>query len=448
MFATSSLSFSPFPPINHSRISNPALISTLCSAFGLDEIDSESFTISLVTEVFVDKIQSFISPTDFISLQAVPLLVRVVINEFGSDGVTLVFTRILPTIEEAYTASSGSRRYLELYLDGISSVPGCYRERYVVGRIIQVVDSPNLHLRILSVHMITLVRRGCQVASAFLSLSRDCEAMVRIECLTMSKYCNFDETMLESVFREAAEDELECVRKAAAAVYGDVVPHYPGPYGALLSDPTTMCEALDSFISVAQYSGLDSVFVAFRVAVKAFPKRCARILLELAPIASPNDQPLLFKAGRLLKHCSTFVKSLFTFSRCFESVRPFSVFFNVSKMRDVRERILYANQCFLFISALGSELVEIALAFAHDEAPEVRLASVPILIALCKSDPTAIGAVSRLARSPREQRVVLAHVIQELGPSQFHNVLDDQELLKADEQSEDEKRVGMVKFDR
>jgi hypothetical protein len=102
-----------------------------------------------------------------------------------------------------------------------------------------------------------------------------------------------------------------------------------------------------------------------------------------------------------------------------------------------------------------SELIGSALAFTYDQSPEVQSALIPILIALCKCDPSAIEPIARLAKSPREQQTVLVQVVQEIGPASFHQVLDRQgfpwateRVQGADELGEDEESLGRARARR
>jgi hypothetical protein len=255
-------------------------------------------------------------------------------------------------------------------------------------------------VRILSANVITLVRRNTQVAPAFIALAQDADQDVRLEVVNLLKVANFENSVFESILRIFSEDPSETIRRAIAVIYGDVAPHDYEPYSRLLQDRVTMEAALKSFRPIAEYSGFAAVFAPFCVAIAVYPKACARILIELARVPDPRNPELLLRAARLLKRCSTFVKRLFTFSEAFESKRPFLSFFKVEKMRTPHEKILSARQCVLFVPALGSELLGTAFAFAHDECEEVREASYPILMAICRADPSVGEEVKQVIRLP------------------------------------------------
>jgi hypothetical protein len=259
-----------------------------------------------------------------------------------------------------------------------------------------ISDDPSI--RILSANVITLVRRNAQVASAFIALAEDHDPLVRWEIVNLLKVANFENSVFETILRILSEDASDDIRRGIAAIYGDVAPHDYEPYAKLLQDRVTMAAALQAFLPVAEYSGFAAVFAPFCVAIGVYPKSCARILVELARVPRPRDPEHLLRAGRLLKHCSTFVKRLFIFSEAFESKRSFLSFFKVEKMRTPRERVLYARQCVLFAPAVGSELLATALAFAHDEFEEVRASAAPIILAICRADPAVVEEARQVIR--------------------------------------------------
>jgi hypothetical protein len=76
------------------------LVSSLCLCCGIDDIDCESLILSFITDVLINRIQTFISQSDFAPHQKLPLVVRVIITKFKSEGVALVFIRIITTIED------------------------------------------------------------------------------------------------------------------------------------------------------------------------------------------------------------------------------------------------------------------------------------------------------------------------------------------------------------
>jgi hypothetical protein len=181
--------------------------------------------------------------------------------------------------------------------------------------------------------------------------------------------------------------------------------------------------ALDSFLSVARYSGFGAVAAAFSRAINAYPKQCAKILVEVSEFADPSDHLPLYRAALELRHCPSFIKKLREFSAPFEAKRPFRKFFKVNAMETRTERLLYARQAILFVGILGPDLLTPALAFAHDESPAVRFQSVAVLAELCRNNPELSAPISSLMRSSAEQRLVLAHVIVAVGaPTPFEKV--------------------------
>jgi hypothetical protein len=186
-------------------------------------------------------------------------------------------------------------------------------------------------------------------------------------------------------------------------------------YVKLLHDRQTMESALESLKLVCENSGFEVLFHPFTEAIEFYPEKCARVLLQIVPIADPNDHMWLYKAARRLRHCEEFIKKLHFFSSFLDVKRPFLKFFNVPQMRSWRERLLYAQQCVNFVDCFSDDLLVPALAFAHDEAECVRAQAVEILVQICRNNPESGQAMTWLLKSPWQQRIVLAKVISIVG---------------------------------
>jgi hypothetical protein len=374
--------------------SDPSFIAELCRPFVDGPIDLASISISLLNTVILPKVSNAIYESNFIALQQFPKLVRQIVDAFESDGLCLLLEQIIRPLE----LLGRSRKHLDLYLDIVSSIPSRYRDDFLISRIEEMCVSPDPFVRILSANVITLVRCSAQVAPAFTALAQDADCHVRLEVVNLLKVANFENSVFEAILRVLSDDSSDEIRQALAAIYGDVAPHDYEPYSRLLQDRVTMESALKGFLPIAEYSGFAVVFTPFCVAIGVYPKTCARILVELAQVPDPRNPELLLRAGRLLRHCPTFVNRLFTFSAAFESKRSFLSFFKVEKMKTYQERVFYAKQCLLFVPALGSKLLGTALAFAHDEFEEVRAAASPILVAICRADPSVVEEVRQVIR--------------------------------------------------
>jgi hypothetical protein len=414
MFESSSGGFSASPTLLLSQINDPALLTTLCAPFLHSEVSADAFCLHFVTSTLVPRVQQAICSHSFPVLQNLPKLIRLIVDNYDSEGLDLVVADLLRPLARGYSPESPDS--LNLYLDAVSSVPSRFRDRVLVDLVNEYYASDDPTLRILAANTATLVRKQRFVASQFQTLSTDDNEIVRAEGVKLLRNCHFDGPLIESILSNAAADSSEIVQRAAAAVFGEVAPLFVDLYIRLLENSVTMETALDSFISVARYSGFAAVAAAFSKAISVYPKKCARVLVEVSEAADPSDHLPLYSAALQLRHCPSFIKKLHEFSAPFEAKRPFRKFFKVETMKTPRERLLYARQAILFVPILGPDLLTAALAFAHDESPTVRFQSVGVLAELCRNDPALSAPISSLMRSAAEQRLVLAQVIVAVGP--------------------------------
>jgi hypothetical protein len=304
---------------------------------------------------------------------------------------------------------------LETYLDAASAIPSRYRDDALADLVAELYVSAEPALRVLAANTATLIRNHRLVGAHFQVLARDNDSWVRYQVVGLLRSCHFEGRLVEAVLTNAAVDPSEDVRRAAATVIGDVAPLLVDTFVDLLENPATMESALDSCVSVARYAGFESIAAGFRRASRDYPKKCARVLLELASAVDPGEHVLLFRAALLLRHCPTLIKKLHELSEVFETKRPFLRFFRAERMTSSAERLLYAKQCVLFVDSLGADLLGIALIFAHDESAAVRLQATEILIKLCRQDITVSEPIGSLVKSSSEQRLVLAQVIGAVG---------------------------------
>jgi hypothetical protein len=395
------------------------MLATICFPFLHTDVTTETFCLSLVTSSLVPNIQRAILAGDLAVLQNLPKLVRLIVDNYESDGLAIVLTDILPPIA-AFSADSS---FLVLYLDAVSSIPSRYRDSVLHDIVAECYESPSPSLRVLAAHAATLVRRRRLVAHFFETLSRDADPTVRVAVVLLLRTCHFDGSLIERVLTNAADDPSEKVQCAAAGVFGDVAPLLVVPYTKLLESPAASQAALESFPSMAQYAGFEPLAAAFASAAQRHPRKCAHILIDLAPTADPSEHQLLFRAALGLRHCPSLIKKLWQFSESFETKRPFARFFKVEKMLTSRERLLYARQCKLFVKDIGGKLLTAALAFAYDEEAEIRNQSIAILVELCKGEPALCEPIASLAKASREQKMVLESVGQAIGePFPFRNI--------------------------
>jgi hypothetical protein len=364
--------------------------------------------------MLIPQIQNSILQADFVSLQNVPRLVRIIIDNYERDGLQITIDRVLSPIQSDYFASASSP-LLDLYLDIVCSVPTRYRDDLMVELIERFGSATTPQSRILAANLIPLVRKAGRVTIFWRQLADDPDQKVRLEIIKKLPDCHFNCGDIESILNHAGESEDDEIRRTVALVVGTTAPQMINLYLKLLRHRPTMESALESLKLVCENSGFEILFRPFRDAIEFYPEKCTRILLQLVPIADPKDHMWLYKAARRLRHCHEFIKLLHFFSRFFDVKRPFLKFFKVSRMNNWKERLLYAEQCVHFVDCFGDDLLVPAFAFAHDEAECVRAQAVEILVEIYRNNPECGQAMTSLLKSPWQQRMVLAKVMTIVG---------------------------------
>ena len=402
-------------PILVSPMSDPATITNLCLPF-LDDADiADPLQLALCQTNLIPSLKKSILNREVSKLANVPKLMKVMIDNFGGDGLSMVVGDILPAIVHCYLQSSaeGVAVFQDLYLNVVSSIPSRLRDDVLVDIIHDFAGASDAKLRILAIHVITLVRRPGNVASVFKDLATDHSAHVRAEAVMSLPNCNFDVSLVEYVITRAARDSSFHVRNSAAEVFGTVAPRMMELYLELLTSAATMEKALNSFVLVVEVCGLEPLVNAFALAVRTYPEKCARVIVECAVKIDVCQHRLLFRCAKMLRHIPEFVSHLHDLSLSFETKVPFLKLFCVSRMKTWREKVLYAQQAVLFVEYLGCDMLEVAADFAADENAAVRNESVNIFVAIYQQDQTIADSISALLQATWHLRLILAKVISE-----------------------------------
>ena len=428
MLATSLESLSASPTLILSQMSDPTTLSTLCSPFlhGI-AISPDDFDLSHVKTDLIPSVKRTIITREVTKFANVPKLVKLIVDNFNTDGLSIVLDELLPTIVACNTSFPPvhAHDFQDLYLDALSALPSRVRDDVLVDVVTALSESPDFRLRILAVLVIMLVRSQSRVAMAFKSLALDRVPNVRSTAISALRNCNFDSFLVEYVLTNAARDFSFHVRNETASVIGFVAPKLVGPYLELLENSSTMERALDSLSLVVEENGLECLFNSLIRAIRAYPDKCAQLIVDCAVTGKidASEHRLLFRLAKLLKHVPEFVVRLYQFSEVFEAKRRFLKFFTISRMRSMTEKVLYSQQAALFVKDLGSEMLPVAVGFARDDAACVRNESVKIFVALYDQDERMAERISAALLETLQMKLVLVKVIVALkAPVAFWEV--------------------------
>lgn len=406
-------------------VSNPQVLTKLCSP-------GETINLKYVSKSLVPHLKtgilSFHSPT----LQSLPRLIKVVVLKLGENGLFLVKSELLITIERCYLLSDHkqSRQYMDLYCECISSLPTLYRDDTLVDSIDRNYASRDYRLRILAANLITLVRANSRVVLPFKVLSVDKVPQVRCAVLRSLVNSTFDSQLVESLMQNAVKDNSVIVRQVAAENFGIVAPHLLDEYLELLNNKSTTEYALRSFASVVNYHDFTSLFEDFNELIPMYPKLCASALIQMSTIVSDDEHRLLFRCAKLLRYEESFITNLHVFSSPFSNKEPFLEFFNADYFCDAGITFLYAEQCLLFVPDLGTKLFGVALIFADDSSTDVQDISVSIFTEMCKYDITSGKLINKLSEGTDRQKNVLQKIKQIIkSTTGLEDVKKDMNLL-------------------
>ena len=239
MFASSSGSFSASPALLLSQMSDPTALNTLCRPFLAGEsVFPETFGLNAVETYLMPNLKSAISNRETEKFVSVPKLVRIIVDNVGEEGLSLVVEDLLPTIVMHYLNDPAhyAHNFQDLYLNVLSSIPSRFRDDVLCDIISDFSASTDFRLRVMAVQVITLVRKHSRVSAVFKALSLDRIVNVRVSVVGALPNCNFDAPLIEYVLTNATRDFSFHVRNAAASVFGSVAPKLVGPYLELLGN--------------------------------------------------------------------------------------------------------------------------------------------------------------------------------------------------------------------
>jgi hypothetical protein len=117
------------------------------------------------------------SLTNFASLQNVPKLLHIIIDNYECDGLHITIDRVLAPLESDYFPSALSA-LLDLYLDIVCSVPTRYRDDLMVELIERFGSATDPQSRILAADLILFVRKPGRIAHFWRNLADDCDQKV------------------------------------------------------------------------------------------------------------------------------------------------------------------------------------------------------------------------------------------------------------------------------
>ncbi|KAH0788797.1 hypothetical protein GPJ56_007479 [Histomonas meleagridis] len=347
--------FSPSPAFLISQMSDPtSTLSSLCLPFLHQDISAEKFIQdNMVSTVLIPNMKKSILNHELESLNGIPDLIKIIIDNLGEEMLDQIKNEILDSIITTYLNSSDGEeeKFLDLYCDSVSSISSRFRDDILVEAIFKYSTSEVVKLRVLSVAIITLVRKNYRIINQFQTLASDSDPLVRVKVINSLVTCTFRDHIIEPILNAGAHDESDLVRNAAASVFGYITPHMTDTYIGLLHDPKTTVSALSCFSQMVSFSEFGQFFSAFTEAIKNFPETAAKVLVEIAPLVDPSEHRLLYKCAKMLRNVPTFVQSFHQFAQCFGNKKRFLRFFyNHEMSNEIRK--LYAQQLKYFANEI------------------------------------------------------------------------------------------------
>lgn len=397
-----------------SQMGDPSIVSKLCKSFIKTEIAPESFGSNFVNSALLPQIKSKIVSYDKEALPSLPKLIRLIADNLMDDGIFIIESEILGTIEQCYL-QNGDQTYIDLYAEVCSSIPSVFRDETLIEEIDRFAASADSRLRVLAASIISLVRQNQRVSVQFKTLALDKVPKVRVTIIHSLINCNFDAPLTEYVVTHAIKDPSDQVRNAIASIVGNVSPYLFDEYQELLTDSTTTESALRSFAAIVNYHGFMPLYETFLSIIHSYSTTCAQVLIQIAPNVDPSELCVIFQCAKELTTNYHFISNMFTFSQSFKKKSPFLKFFYSEHAKDSKLMLLYAEQAIKFVDDFGEKLLTYAFDIADEDNSQIRKVAVRLLHAIYTKETSTGNEIAKLATGSMSQRIVMAKLIGKIG---------------------------------
>lgn len=397
-------------------ITDPDFLRDICAPFYGDHIAADSFTVDFARNVIVPRARAHILSRDPATLQQVPTLVKLLVDNLHEDGLNLVTMEIFTAFEPLISSSNFSKRtaIVDTICETISHVSSRYRDRILVQMVSIYASKAESNFRVLAVHLIPLVRKPQRVLSQFTALSLDRVAAVRQAVARRLCDCAFDGADLRRTLSALLRDAAPSVRSAAAANFARVAPERADEYSALLRDPALAKAALKGMKAMVAEHGLAPLLSAFRDAMRLEPETAAIVILNISRVVRAGELPLVLECAAELRDRAVFIRHLRKFSLVFADARAVLPLLDPAGLTQWRHRFLLVAQLVEFAPVLGRELAGFALALARDPVAAVRSESVKLWAELVAGNGECAEDAKALTGTYQE-RIVLCKIVGACG---------------------------------
>lgn len=397
-----------------SQLSDPTFVGTVCRPFlnnndeyfNKSESDlgkSDFFSLSLAENVLIPSAINNIKANNSDAMQNIPSLVKLIIDNHGYDGLSLVMDKVIPELITSYRKclSSASKSTIKLIGDVLCSISSKFRDETLIEVITKSSCDPEPKLHILAAYLIPLVRDSSRVLSIFRSLSLDRVPQVRSELVKGLPNCNFDDSsIIKYILVNSSKDQNVTVRRSAAMIFGKVAPELIEEFSPLLESSDTVKAALKSVKEIVIQNGLAVISKSFQKACMMEPELSAAVLLNISKVVQEEEKSLLLNFAFLLKYTNNLTTHLFKFSQNFSDKEVFidlltpNIDGKQMLERQWRTRKNLLEQAILFIPVLHEKLVKLAELFSKDSIAIIRNMSVDLWVALINDVTVGNGSES------------------------------------------------------
>lgn len=383
-----------------SQLSDSTLVSSVCSPFltNKDEYfkngETISFPLSLAEEVLVPSAINNIKANNSEAIKKIPSLVKLIIDNHGIDGLSLVINMILPAMITSFRSclSSASKSSMILIGDILCAISSKFRDNALIEIITKSSCDPEPKMHTLAAYLIPLVRDSSRVLSLFRSLSLDRVPQVRCEVVKGLPNCNFDESLIKYILVNSSKDQNATVRRASATIFGKIAPELVDDFLPLLESKDTVKAALKSVKEIVIQNGLKIIKQQFHRACIMEPELSAAVVLNISKVINDDEKSLLLNFAFLLKYTNNMSTHLFKFSQNFQDkdifIELLTPIVDGKQMLEQHWRIRrnLLEQALLFIPIFHEKLITIAELYSKDPIAIMRDMSVKLWVALIKDE--------------------------------------------------------------
>ena len=395
--------------------------------FSFNSNDSD-FSLDFVSKVLIPKAIENIKDYDGATLDAIPMFVKVIIDNFDMDGLSLLDKTIFKSLEELISISNLTKpsKILDVYIQAMDNIKDSLKENYLLETISQYSSSPETNFRIIATKLIPFVndpKNIERVKTNFVALSLDRVPQVRTSVINNLKNCKFDQSVIDSILTSSVHDLATSVQRTAATMIGVVSPHLIEPLKDFLSRRETAKAALKSVKNVVAVTGFTCLVDAFQNAMVFQPKNSCAVILNISRVVKKEEHDVLLSCAMQMKNQITLINYLFKFSEVFENKDIFLDFLDPSSAKKWRVRDALLSQCLLFVPTFGRRLIPIAEKFSKDDIAIVRDHSVSLWTSLINHDKSCFTDFQELVHDEHFQfRLVVCKTLGELNIPELEEV--------------------------